>query len=290
MSNLAFLKEVTNSNIDISPHSQIKTHYDEKNKAGWLLMKGEPRPSFTPILLKDISNYFDNVKKEMDNSNGEKYDYLISGSDVEGVFNLGGDLNLFLQYITSRDRKGLIDYAINSIDLVYRNFIHLNADLTTITLVQGDALGGGFESAISANVVIAERGVKMGLPEALFNLFPGMGAYSLLSRKIGSGAAEKMILSGKLFRSEELFDLGIVDVLAEKGGGEIAVYNYMKTANRSSNTYSMMRKVRDICNQVDYKELQDIAMIWVDAALKLKDKDLRMMSRLVRRQNAKISS
>jgi DSF synthase len=290
MSNLAFLKEVTNSNIEISPHSQIKTHYDEKNKAGWLLMKGEPRPSFTPILLKDISNYFDNVKKEMDNSNGEKYDYLISGSDVEGVFNLGGDLNLFLQYITSRDRKGLIDYAINSIDLVYRNFIHLNADLTTITLVQGDALGGGFESAISANVVIAERGVKMGLPEALFNLFPGMGAYSLLSRKIGSGAAEKMILSGKLFRSEELFDLGIVDVLAEKGGGEIAVYNYMKTANRSSNTYSMMRKVRDICNQVDYKELQDIAMIWVDAALKLKDKDLRMMSRLVRRQNAKISS
>ena len=290
MSNLAFLKEVTNSNIEISPHSQIKTHYDEKNKAGWLLMKGEPRPSFTPILLKDISNYFDNVKKEMDNSNGDKYDYLISGSDVEGVFNLGGDLNLFLQYITSRDRKGLIDYAINSIDLVYRNFIHLNADLTTITLVQGDALGGGFESAISANVVIAERGVKMGLPEALFNLFPGMGAYSLLSRKIGSGAAEKMILSGKLFRSEELFDLGIVDVLAEKGGGEIAVYNYMKTANRSSNTYSMMRKVRDICNQVDYKELQDIAMIWVDAALKLKDKDLRMMSRLVRRQNAKISS
>ena len=290
MSNLAFLKEVTNSKIDISPHSQIKTHYDEKNKAGWLLMKGEPRPSFTPILLKDISNYFDNVKKEMDNSNGEKYDYLISGSDVEGVFNLGGDLNLFLQYITSRDRKGLIDYAINSIDLVYRNFIHLNADLTTITLVQGDALGGGFESAISANVVIAERGVKMGLPEALFNLFPGMGAYSLLSRKIGSGAAEKMILSGKLFRSEELFDLGIVDVLAEKGGGEIAVYNYMNTANRSSNTYSMMRKVRDICNQVDYKELQDIAMIWVDAALKLKDKDLRMMSRLVRRQNAKISS
>lgn len=290
MSNLAFLKEATNSNIDISPHPQIKTHYDEINKAGWLLMKGEPRPSFTPTLLKDISNYFDNVKKEMDNSNGEKYDYLISGSDVEGIFNLGGDLNLFLQYIKSRDRKGLIEYAINSIDLVYRNFIHLNANLTTITLVQGDALGGGFESAISANVVIAERGVKMGMPEALFNLFPGMGAYSLLSRKIGSGAAEKMILSGKLFLSEELFDLGIVDVLAEKGGGEIAVYNYMKTANRSSNTHNMMRKVRDICNQVDYKELQDIAMIWVDGALKLKDKDLRMMSRLVRRQNAKIDS
>jgi DSF synthase len=226
----------------------------------------------------------------MDNSNGEKYDYLISGSDVEGVFNLGGDLNLFLQYIKSRNRNGLIEYAKSSIDLVYRNFIHLDTALTTITLVQGDALGGGFESAISANVVIAERGVKMGLPETLFNLFPGMGAYSLLSRKIGCGAAEKMILSGKLFLAEEMFDIGIVDILAEKGEGEMAVHNYIKSANRASNTYNMMRRVKDTCNQVNYKELEDIAMIWVDAALQLTDKDLRMMSRLVKRQNAKIDN
>ena len=289
MSNVAFLKETIHTNYEApSQKPQIKTHYDGKNKAGWLFMNGEPRPSFTPALLKDISDYFDSVKTEMDNSNGEKYDYLISGSDVDGVFNLGGDLNLFSQYIKSRNREGLIEYAINSIDLVYRNFVHLDTDLTTITLVQGDALGGGFESAISANVVIAERGVKMGLPETLFNLFPGMGAYSLLSRKIGGSAAEKMILGGKLFLAEELFDMGIVDILAEKGEGEIAVYNYIKSANRSPNTYSAMRKVKDICNQVSYKELEDIAMIWVDSALKLKDRDLRMMDRLVRRQNAKV--
>ena len=287
MSKVAFLKEVTNLNFEVPSQPQIKTHYDGKNKAGWLFMKGEPRPSFTPRLLKDISNYFDSVKIEMDNSNGEKYDYIISGSDVEGVFNLGGDLNLFSQYIKSQDRESLIEYAINSIDLVYRNYVHLDTDLTTITLVQGDALGGGFESAISANVVIAERGVKMGLPETLFNLFPGMGAYSLLSRKIGGGAAEKMILGGKLFLAEELFDMGIVDILAEKGEGEIAVYNYIKSANRSPNTYNAMRKVKDICNQISYKELEDIAMIWVDSALQLKDKDLRMMDRLVRRQNSK---
>jgi DSF synthase len=290
MSNLAFFNDVNNSEFEVPCQTQIKTYYDEKNKAGWLFMKGEPRPSFTPVLLKNISNYFDIIKTEMDNSNGEKYDYLISGSDVEGVFNLGGDLNLFLQYIKSRNRTGLVEYAKNSIDLVYRNFIHLDTALTTITLVQGDALGGGFESAISANVVIAERGVKMGLPETLFNLFPGMGAYSLLSRKIGGSAAEKMILSGQLFLAEELFDVGIVDILAEKGEGEIAVYNYIKSANRSPNTYNMMRKVKDICNQINYQELEDIAMIWVDAALKLKDKDLRMISRLVRRQNAKIDN
>jgi len=154
-------------------------------------------------------------------------------------------------------------------------------------LIQGDTLGGGFESAISANVIVAERGTKMGLPETLFNLFPGMGAYSLLSRKIGYSAAEKMILSGKLYSAEQLYDMGVVDILAEEGEGELAVYRYIKSGNRSMNSYKAMRKVKDICNQVSYKELKDVARVWADAALQLTARDLRMMERLVRRQNVR---
>lgn len=290
MSNVAFLKEVTNLNFEVPSQPQIKTHYDEKNKTGWFLMKGAPRPSFTPQLLKEISLYFDDVTKEMQETNNEKYNFLVLGSDVEGVFNLGGDLNLFSQYIKNGDRQRLTDYAIQSIDLVYRNLTHLKTELTTISLVQGDALGGGFESAISANVVIAERGVKMGLPETLFNLFPGMGAYSLLSRKIGVSAAEKMILSGSLYLAEQLYDMGVVDVLAEEGEGELAVYKYIKNANRSPNTFSSMRKVKDICNQISYEEFEKIALLWVDSALQLTTKDLRMMERLVRRQNMRVDT
>lgn len=289
-SNVAVLNKNIHVNYETRKESQIKTHYDEKNKTGWFLMKGAPRPSFTPQLLKEISLYFDDVTMAMQETNNEKYDFLVLGSDVEGVFNLGGDLNLFSQYIKNGDRRGLTDYAIQSIDLVYRNLTHLKSELTTISLVQGDALGGGFESAISANVVIAERGVKMGLPETLFNLFPGMGAYSLLSRKIGVSAAEKMILSGNLYLSEELYDMGVVDILAEKNEGELAVYKYIKNASRSPNTFSSMRQVKDICNQISYEEFEKIALLWVESALKLTTKDLKMMARLVRRQNMRVDS
>jgi DSF synthase len=51
-----------------------------------------------------------------------------------------------------------------------------------------------------------------------------------------------------------------------------------------------MQKVKDICNTIHYQELLDITNIWVDAALKLTDKDLRMMTRLVTRQNAKLAT
>jgi len=286
MGNVAFLNDNI-SNRQAAEQPQLKTYYDSKFKTGWFLMKGAPRPSFTLKLLKEISGYFDSVKQDMHDTKGDKYDFLVLGSDVGGVFNLGGDLELFGQYIQNKDRDGLLVYAMHSVDLVYQNMSHLDVELTTISLIQGDALGGGFESAISANVVIAECGTKMGFPEALFNLFPGMGAYSILSRKIGSAEAEKMIFSGRLYSAEELHEMGVVNILAEKGEGELEVYRYIKKANKFSNTYKAMQKVKDICNLVSYRELKEIAAIWADAALQLTSKDLRMMQRLVRRQNVK---
>jgi len=290
MSNVAYISAITPNQQAITHQSQLKTYYDSKNKIGWFLMKGSPRPSFTPGLLQDISGYLENVKKEMDETDGEKYDYLVVGSDVEGVFNLGGDLDLFRTLIQNRNREGLFNYAKKCIDILYQNMFHYNLDLTTISLIQGDALGGGFEAALSSNIIIAERGVKMGLPEVLFNLFPGMGAYSLLSRKIGYAAAEEMILSGRLYSAEQLHEMGVVDILAEKGEGEVAVYRYIKNASRASNTFKSMQKLKDICNQISYEELMNIAKVWTDAALKLTPRDLRMMERLVKRQNTRVEA
>ena len=60
----------------------------------------------------------------------------------------------------------------------------------------------------------------MGLPEVLFGLFPGMGAYSFLCKRVSPQLAEKMILGGDIYCSEELHRMGVVDVLVPKGEGE----------------------------------------------------------------------
>ena len=267
MSSLALIRQPTNFLPDQTTTKQLKTHYDKKNRIGWFLMKGAPRPCFTLKLLREINTYLDGVKHDMEKTNGEKYNYLVVGSDVDGVFNLGGDLDLFSDYIKDGDRESLLSYALKCIDILYRNIHHYSLDLTTISLIQGDALGGGFEAALSSTVIITERGVKMGLPEVLFNLFPGMGAYSLLSRKIGTVAAERMILSGEIFSSEKLYEMGLIDILAEKGEGEVAVYQYIKSAKRSDNSYKSMRKIKDICNPVSFQELTEIATTWPVVAL-----------------------
>jgi DSF synthase len=217
------------------------------------------------------------------NSSGLRY--LVLASCVPGIFSLGGDLILFQELIRNQDREGLFRYAKSCIDLVHLNAVSYNLPVTTISLVQGEALGGGFEAALSSSVLIAERGAQMGLPEILFNLFPGMGAYTLLARRLDPARAEKIILSGKIYSAEELYEMGVVDVLANDGEGEQAVYAYIKKQNRANHGYQAVRSIRQRCQPIDYQELLDITGQWVDTALRLQEKDMRTMERLARSQN-----
>jgi enoyl-CoA hydratase/carnithine racemase len=157
--------------------------------------------------------------------------------------------------------------------------------VTTISLVQGECLGGGFEAALSSDVIVAERGARFGFPEILFNLFPGMGAYSFLERKIGQKAAEDVLTSGKIYSAEEMHALGVVDVLAEDGEGEAAIAALIKRRQRSRNGMAALAAVRRRVHRIDFSELLDIVQIWVDAALRLNPRDLKLMQRLVSRQN-----
>jgi len=256
--------------------------YEQDKALAWYYMQGNPRPCFTPEVLESILAWYDEVRLSQD------IQYIVAASEFEGAFNLGGDLKLFTQLIQNRDRTGLLKYATACIDVLYHTYTSLEHKVTTISLVQGDALGGGFEGAMSSDVLIAERSAKMGMPEILFNLFPGMGAFSLLSRKVGEVKAKKMILSGKLYSAEEMYDLGIVDILVDDGQGVQAVYDYIKKENRTKNGIRSFRNATYCCNPITYDELKEITTIWVDAALKLTAKDLRMMERLVKRQSAKV--
>ena len=124
----------------------------------------------------------------------------------------------------------------------------------------------------------------MGFPEVLFSLFPGMGAFNLLTRRVNPSLAEKMMISGRLYNAEELYDMGIVDVLVEDGEGTVAVNSYINSNRKRRNTMSAIKKVHQLVNPVDYKELIEIGDIWIDAAFNISEKDLRTMSRLVRSQ------
>jgi DSF synthase len=176
--------------LSTARYEQVDTRFDREMGVYWAWMHPKPRPFFNPQLLAELSSYVDTIENgagTMADARGERGElrYTVIASRTPGVFNLGGDLSLFKAAIQRRDRATLVHYGRSCVDTLFRWWQNCHLPLTTISLVQGDALGGGFECALSSSVLIAEEDARMGFPEILFNLFPGMGAYSFLSRKVG---------------------------------------------------------------------------------------------------------
>src|SRR6266498_5506134 len=269
--------------------TQVETRFDVEYGVMWGFMNPKPRPTFNPQLLSELRAYVDSIVQPggVAWNKGQEHpiNYAVIASKVPGIFNLGGDLSLFREAIAHRDREMLLQYARRCVDNLYPWSRNCDLPLTTIALVQGDALGGGFECALSASVLIAEESVRMGFPEILFNLFPGMGAYSFLARKVGRRVTEELITSGNIYSARQLYDLGVVDVLAQDGDGEAALYGFIRKHAKSANGRRAIEQIRNEINPISHDELMRVASIWADAALRLSERDLKMMERLVRAQN-----
>lgn len=268
-------------------YKNIFTRFDEQHGALWCILDPKPRPCFTFEVLAELRNFQSTLENLAGNGGGDARSvrYVILASRTRGVFNYGGDLALFSRCVAEKDPDTLRKYATACIDVLYRHAVGFQLPVTTISLVQGDALGGGFEAALASDVVIAERGVQLGFPEVLFGLFPGMGAYNLLDRRIGMLQAERMILNGKVYRAEELHAEGVVDILADGGRGENALYEYIVRTNAKRFAYESVLRVRRTLRPLRYEHLLEVAELWVEAAMRVGPREIRLMERLARNQD-----
>jgi len=266
---------------------QLACVYKRADSALWTCWTPDGIPSFNPALLYDlergsqlIEGYFSDSYRE-----DRSLDYIILRSGVPGVFNVGGDLGYFQRLILNQDRARLTEYARAAINVIYRNYLaHNLSGVTTVSLLEGDALGGGLECALSCDVVIAERQVKAGFPEVLFNMFPGMGGMSFLARRANRKVTEDIVRTGRQYTAVELLELGIVDTVVEPGEGVMAVEQMIKSRERKRAAHAAMNRVDRIIRPIALQELHDVAKLWVDCALGLSPQSLEWMQRLYQRQ------
>lgn len=263
------------------------------SKTAWCAMRPSGRPIYTLGLMEDVSSMQrDLAEWHATEAQGgaSPVDWFVMKSDAPGIFNLGGDLGHFAERIAAGDIEALRHYGQLAVRAVHKNTTGFGLPMITLALVQGDALGGGFEHALSFDVLVAERSARLGLPEVLFNLFPGMGAYSFLSRKVGRTIAEELILSGRLRTGEELHAMGVVDVLAEDGQGEDAVREYITQRSRKHNAHLAVHRTRKVVNPVTLQELLEVVDVWAETAMTVTPLDLKIMTRLTKAQDRRLAA
>jgi len=270
-------------------NSPYETEFEPALSTVWAYLNPKGLPCYSLELLKAMIAHdrqlAENGGRIAFEGGMHKVDYYVTRSRTPGVFNLGGDLGLFVLLIKTGDRDALAQYAKLCIDVQWpRSQSFFSPTLTSISLIEGDALGGGFECALASDVIVAEEGAQLGFPEILFNLFPGMGACSFLERRIGLRAAEELILSGKMLSARKLHEMGVIDVLAPNGQGESAVRSWIAANAKRRNGMQAVFRARQFVRPISRQELDGIVDLWVDAALRIGEREMKMMSRLARAQ------
>lgn len=87
-----------------------------------------------------------------------------------------------------------------------------------IAAMNGHALGGGLELAVTADIRICEAQAKIGLPESGLGMIPGWSGTQRLVKRLGGRVARRLALTGEVVTAETALALGIVDQVVEKGG------------------------------------------------------------------------
>lgn len=266
--------------IEAGPLSQISAWYEAERNVLWVMLHAQPRPCFNPELLNDIAVLTQAVK-----SFDQPIDFWVTGSTVPGVYNVGGDLAYFAQHIRAGERSKLRAYARACVDAVYEPLTGFGIGAISIAMIEGTALGGGFEAALAHEFVLAQKGAKMGFPEIAFNLYPGMGAYSLVARKAHMRLAEELISTGASQSAEWHHEKGLVDRLFEPGDAYKATRTFIDSLRPKLNGIHAMLRTRRRVLPITRSELLDITEDWAESAFRLTEKDLAYMERLVMLQN-----
>jgi DSF synthase len=264
------------------PRKFLDVRFDPGAKTVWCSMRHEHSVCWSQPLLAELNALNADIRAlfESETFDEPPIRFFVGGSLRPGVFSMGGDLSFFVDRVRAHDAEGLRRYAYACVDAIYNNYHGFNSPTVTMALLEGDALGGGLEAALSCQFVIAERGVNLGFPEALFHTFPGMGAYSLVSRRLDAARAEKLILSGRIYKAEEFFEMGLIDILVEKGEGPERARAFIAQNGKRHRLLGAVGRVRRRISPLTIEELRDITDIWVDSVMSLAPINLRKMEML----------
>lgn len=265
---------------DTERFTQLSGYYEAERHTVWMMLRAQPRPCFNHALIEEIMNLLWLVRQS-----GFAVDFWVTGSLVPEMYNVGGDLQFFVECIQHGRREALRAYARACVDCVHAASRGFDTGAISLAMVEGSALGGGFEAALAHHFVLAQRDARLGFPEIAFNLFPGMGGYSLVARRSGMKLAEELIYKGESHTAEWYEQHGLVDLLFEPGQSYVSTRTFIDTLRPKLNGVRAMLRARTRVLQLPRSELMDITEDWVDAAFCLEPKDIAYMERLVMLQN-----
>jgi len=183
------------------------------------------RPKQRNAISKNMVTQFEEAIQDIKHDNGVRA--LIIKSDVKGAFCAGADL---------KERVTMTPEEVGPFVGRLRGFIRgiMELPCATIAAIDGFALGGGLELAMSCDLIYSSDAAKMGLTETRLAIIPGGGGTQTLTRRVGASKAKEMIFQAKIVQGAEAENIGLVNANVEGNEtGDAAYLEAMKVAQKN---------------------------------------------------------
>lgn len=190
----------------MEPTLQLK-RYDDRTAEIVFDMPDSPVNLLSTPVLHELEALIDSLKDD------SSIDVLLFSSRKKGIFIAGADIGEIKELKSEEDAY----HKVREGQHILTKITHL--PFTTVAVVDGACLGGGFELALCCDYRICtdESSTKIGLPEVNLGVLPGFGGTQRLKRLAGLSKAIELILGAKLLNGKKAEKLGIVDACIPKG-------------------------------------------------------------------------
>lgn len=182
--------------------------YLKKNKGiATVTINNPPVNVLSAAVINQLTNVFEKIEVDP-----EIITVIVTGSG-EKSFVAGGNIKEFPEWMGKGSKYAemkskWLQHALNQIDKLSK---------PTIAAINGLALGGGCELAMSCDIRIAEEQILIGLPEITLGLFPGAGGTQRLPRLVGEGKAMELMFTGESITACEAKRIGLVNMVVSEG-------------------------------------------------------------------------
>lgn len=145
---------------------------------------------------------------------------LVIRSTVRGGFSAGADLRELYEGLRKRPEREHEAALREFIDRIHSVMDRLDMlPLTTIGVVHGICFGGGFELALTCDILIAERSARFGFPELRLGIIPGFGGIPRLRRDVSNAVVRDLLLTGRSINAKKAQQIGLVSQMVPAGEG-----------------------------------------------------------------------
>lgn len=268
---------------DSRGHSLTLSYHADAAVIELALMSPET-PTFTIATLDAFQVFVEDVRASARATQGRPWRYFHLTSLDPRTFSMGGDLQTIARIARERDRAEAREYGRKAAEVIYGLWNSFGLDLITTACVAGKAFGAGFEAALACNRAVAHHAASFCLPESRFGLFPGMGATSLLQRRLGQQAMEAMIAERSVMTAQDALRAGLLQTLcpsdpaamemgAAAAGGESRWATLMdcRTKTKAREAFSL-------------DEVVSTTTRWAECVVSLPPADLEALERVARMQ------